>query len=224
MAVELTWLGHAGFRMKGASMVVYVDPFHLCEKEPEPADLILCTHEHFDHFSPDDIKKILREDTVIVTTEKTVEEESGKLRDDDGRKIEVEYRVVFPGDKLNLKGVDIEAVYAYNVDPEKLKFHPKEVARVGFIVTIGGERIYHLGDTDVIPEMDDIKDIDVALVPVSGTYVMDCDQALEAIRRIAPKKAIPMHYGEIVGDIDMAKKFQLKADIDVQILQAARAG
>ena len=108
---------------------------------------------------------------------------------------------------------------SYNRDKD---FHPKQKAWLGFIVEVDGVKIYHAGDTDFIPEMKDLK-VDIALLPVSGTYVMTAEQAVEAALAIQPKLAIPMHYGAIVGDDKDALAFKesLKGNIDVLILPKA---
>ncbi|MCP4118335.1 MAG: MBL fold metallo-hydrolase [Desulfobacteraceae bacterium] len=196
------WLGHDGIRID-AGITIYIDPFKI--QPGPPADLILITHEHFDHCSPEDIAKILKDDTVIVT-----EKESAK-------KLSGDVRVMAPGDSLTVKGIEIEAVRAYNINK---KFHPKANNWLGFILTIDGTRVYHAGDTDLIPEMKDI-DADIALLPVSGTYVMTAKEAVEAALAINPSLVIPMHYGSIVGDTNDAETFKsgLKGKIDVTVLR-----
>ncbi|RLB90866.1 MAG: MBL fold metallo-hydrolase [Deltaproteobacteria bacterium] len=186
---NITWLGHDGFFIKGDGKVIVIDPFQL--KECEPADLILITHEHYDHCSPDDVKKVQKPSTVIVTEA------------DSAKKLTGDIRVVAPGDKLTVSGIPIEVVPAYNTNK---KFHPKRNGWLGFIVTVDGVRLYHAGDTDLIPEMDSLK-ADIALLPVSGTYVMTAEEAVEAAKRIKPEIAIPMHYGAIVGSAEDALRF-----------------
>jgi L-ascorbate metabolism protein UlaG (beta-lactamase superfamily) len=124
---------------------------------------------------------------------------------------------VKPGDALEIKGVKIEAVPSYNTNKQ---FHTKERGWVGYVFTSGGQRIYIAGDTDYIPEMKNIR-ADIALLPVSGTYVMTADEAAQAALDIKPKVAIPMHYGSIVGAKEDARRFaeKLKGKIDVVILQ-----
>jgi len=201
-AKKIHWLGHDGFRID-ASKIIYFDPFQI--SGGPTADIILVSHEHFDHCSPDDIKKIQGPSTVIVTEK------------DSASKLKGNIRVVKPGDKIEVDGVQIEAVPAYNVGKD---FHPKANGWLGFIVEVDGVRIYHAGDTDFIPEMKDME-VDIALIPVSGVYVMTSDQAVEAAKAINPKLAIPMHYGAIVGDEEDALKFKraLEGIIDVLVLK-----
>ncbi len=209
MAENIHWLGHAGFKIYAGTKVIYIDPWRL-EKTAEPADIILITHEHFDHLSLPDIKKISTRDTVIVTIPSAAREIGGNAK------------AVKPGDVLTLDGVTVEAVPAYN--PEKA-FHPRSDGKVGFIVTVGGERIYHAGDTDLIPEMDGIA-ADVALLPVGGLYTMDADAAAEAARKVGARIAVPMHWGSLqeVGGREAAEKFAslLTGTVDVRILPAER--
>ncbi len=210
--VKIVWLGHDSFRISNGK-TVYIDPYNL--KSGGKADVLLISHEHFDHLSIDDIKKVASNNTSVVTTSQCSNEV---------KKLKVkEVVVVKPGDSVNVQGITIEAVAAYNtnkINPGTGKpFHPKEDNKVGFIVTINNVRIYHAGDTDAIPEMGKIK-TDIALLPVSGTYVMTAEEAAQAAKMIKPKIAIPMHYGAIVGSVKDAEKFkELVKECDVKILQ-----
>ena len=186
---NITWLGHDGFLIKGDGKTIAIDPFQV--KDSEPADIILVTHEHYDHCSPEDIQKLQKASTVIVTEASSAAKLSGDIR------------VVQPGDKLTVEGIQIEVVPSYNTNKS---FHPKQNGWLGFIVTVEGVRLYHAGDTDLIPEMASF-DVDVALLPVSGTYVMTAEEAVEAAKMIKPKLAIPMHYDAIVGSSDDAQRF-----------------
>jgi len=201
-ADKITWLGHDGFRID-ADQTIYFDPYQI--NEGPTADLILVTHDHFDHCSPEDIQKIQGPETVIVTEKDAAKKLSGNIR------------VMKPGDVLDLANIRIEAVPAYNTDKD---FHPRKNGWLGFIVDIQGVRIYHAGDTDFIPEMKGLKP-DIALLPVSGTYVMTAEQAVKAALAIQPKLAIPMHYGAIVGDVQDAVDFKkaLEGKIEVRILE-----
>ena len=199
---KIHWLGHDSIRIDGDT-VVLIDPFQI--SATKPADLILISHDHFDHNSPEDVAKIQKKDSIIVTDEASAKKLTGEIK------------VVAPGDKVNIKGVEIEIGPAYNTDKE---FHPRDAGMLSFIITMDGVRYYHAGDTDFIPEMKQLN-VDIAFLPVSGTYVMTADEAVEAAKAIKPKVAIPMHYGAIVGSEDDAKKFKkaLEGKIEVLILQ-----
>lgn len=199
---KIHWLGHDAFRID-ADKVIYIDPYQLEAGEPK-ADIILITHDHFDHYSPDDVKKLLKAGTTVVSIAAVTQ----KVR---GAAVET----VKPGDKVMVQGIDIEAVPAYNVDKQ---FHPKSAGHVGFIVTVDGVRIYHAGDTDFIPEMANFR-TDIALLPVSGTYVMTADEAVKAAGAIKPKLAIPMHYGAIVGGLSDAQRFAQACPVETVILE-----
>jgi L-ascorbate metabolism protein UlaG (beta-lactamase superfamily) len=199
---RLTWLGHDGYRVEG-DLVIYFDPYEI--KGGKPADLIFITHEHFDHCSPDDVTKIKKDDTVIVADAASA------------KKLEGDIKTMKPGDHLSVKGVEIQAVPAYNLNKQ---FHPKDAGMLGYVVNIDGVRLYHAGDTDFIPEMKEVK-TDIALLPVSGTYVMTADEAIQAAEAINPKVAIPMHYGAILGDKSDADHFKdkLAGKIEVVVLE-----
>jgi L-ascorbate metabolism protein UlaG (beta-lactamase superfamily) len=192
---KLKWLGHDGFQITAGEITVVVDPFQV--ETPGQADIILVTHAHYDHCSPEDIAKFVGPSSVIVTEP----ESAAKIAE---QKLCEDVRIVKPGDRLTVKGLPIEAVAAYNTDK---RFHPREKNWLGFIITIEGERIYHAGDTDLIPEMGDIG-VDIALLPVSGTYVMTAQEAVAAAKQIHPKIAVPMHYNAIVGSDADAMAFK----------------
>ena len=198
-AKKIVWLGHDGFRIDG-DKIVYFDPYQI--SPGTKADLILVTHEHFDHCSPGDIAKIQKPETVIVTEK------------DSAKKLEGNVKIVRPGQTIDVDEIKIEAVPAYNTDKT---FHPKENGWLGFIVEMEGVRIYHAGDTDFIPEMNQFE-VDIALLPVSGTYVMTAVEAIEAALAIRPKLAIPMHYGAIVGGDQDAKDFKIALEGKVEVL------
>jgi len=191
MIENIHWLGHDTFKITGEK-TIYTDPYEI--KKKDTADIILITHDHFDHCSPGDVKKIQGPDTIIVTTKDCAKKLSGNIR------------TVKPGDTITVDGITIEAVPAYNTNKQ---FHTKVQGWVGFIFTVDGQRIYLAGDTDHIPEMKDFR-ADIALLPVSGTYVMTADEAVQAAIDINPEIAIPMHYGAIVGDKSDAERFAEK--------------
>lgn len=210
MLENLHWLGHAGFRLDGPK-TIYFDPYKI-PANSKKADIIFISHEHFDHFSPDDISFISTKDTVIVSDKASAERLSAK-----SKIICKGIKAVSPGDKIEIDGINVEVMPAYNTNKE---FHTRQSQKVGYIVTIGEVKIYHAGDTDFIPEMKDIK-CDIALLPVSGTYVMTADEAAQAAVAIKPKIAIPMHYGDIVGSESDAQRFRdlLEGKVEVKILK-----
>lgn len=195
--MNIEWLGHAGFRIT-SGVIIYIDPYKI--SVGPPADVIFITHPHFDHCSMEDIEKVHNEETVIVCPE-----------DCD---VPGEIKTVSAGDKFDIKGVQVEVVPAYNIDKS---FHPRDKGFVGYVITVDGYRIYHAGDTDLIPEMSDIE-CDTALLPVSGTYVMTAREAATAASRIKTKIAVPMHYGSgVVGTEDDASAFERLAEVTVKV-------
>jgi L-ascorbate metabolism protein UlaG (beta-lactamase superfamily) len=199
---KIHWLGHDGFRVD-SDRVIYFDPFQI--KAAVPADIIFISHDHFDHCSENDIKKIQKKDTVIVTDAATAKKLKGNIT------------VVKPGDQLTVDTIVVDVVPAYNTNKD---FHPQASGLLGFVVTVEGVRIYHAGDTDFIPEMNTIK-ADIALLPVSGTYVMTAEEAVQAALAIKPHVAIPMHFNAIVGSEKDAALFKekLAGKIEVVILK-----
>ncbi|MCP4199394.1 MAG: MBL fold metallo-hydrolase [Proteobacteria bacterium] len=188
--MKIDWTGHDGIRIEAGNMAIYIDPYQI-EKGGVPADILLISHEHFDHCSMEDIEKIKTDDTAVVCSS--------------GCKVEGNVQTVKPGDAVTVKGIQIEVVDSYNTDKP---MHPKSMGGVGYIIEVEGQRIYHAGDTDLIPEMADF-DCDIALLPVSGKYVMNADEAAEAAKRINPKVAVPIHWGSgVVGTVEDAERFQ----------------
>ena len=211
-AVE--WLGHSGFRVRAGGATIYIDPYRAGTGAPK-ADVILVTHGHYDHFSPQDVERLSQEATWVVAPAAVAERASGRVVS------------VAPGEVVEqelVPGVEIVAVAAYNTskrDGSGNLFHPREAGWVGFHLNVRGERLYHSGDTDVIPEMDSVTGVDVALLPVSGVYVMTAGEAAEAARRIQPRVAVPMHWGEHIGSYEDAVAFAERAPVEVRILERA---
>jgi L-ascorbate metabolism protein UlaG (beta-lactamase superfamily) len=211
----LDWLGHAAFRVNLGRATVYIDPYRISEGAP-PADLILITHGHYDHFSPQDVERLSTRHTWLVGPAAVAERVSGQVHR------------IGPGELLDdelVRGVHVRAVAAYNTskrDADGKPFHPRDAGWVGYELNIRGERLYHSGDTDVIPEMDTVTGVDVALLPVSGVYVMTAQEAAEAARRIQPRVAVPMHWGSHIGTEHDARTFATKAPVEVQIMEKAQ--
>lgn len=218
MLERIHWLGHDAFRLDGPP-TIYFDPYELGEGEPE-ADVILITHDHHDHCSPEDVAKIQKDDTIIVTIASAAAKLGGAAALPSHS--EADIRIVERGDKITAKGIKVEAVPAYNVNKFRgpgVPFHPQGSGHVGFVVTVDERRIYHAGDTDHIPEMAELGEIDIALLPVSGTYVMTVDEAVEAARTIQPKLVIPMHVGRGIGSLQDVEVFRDRAPAEVVVLE-----
>ena len=175
-------------RIRDRIGTIYIDPYEMKE-EPHDADYIFITHDHYDHYSPEDILKVVGDATVLIIPEKMegkISGISGKMRKD---------VMVKPGMFYEVEGLEFDTVPAYNtIKP----FHMKSAGWVGYILRIDRQRIYIAGDTDVTKEARAVR-CDVALVPIGGTYTMNARQAAELINEIQPEVAIPVHYGSVVG-------------------------
>ncbi|MCX6364926.1 MAG: MBL fold metallo-hydrolase [Actinobacteria bacterium] len=207
MIENIHWLGHDSFRLDGSS-TVYIDPWKLCAEAP-PADLILVTHDHFDHFSPDDIARVVTPRTTLIGPASVTDQVDG-----------VTALTLGAGETATVGGVTVTAVPAYNIDKFRRPgevFHPPAAGGLGYIVELDGRRIYHAGDTDAIPEMRGVR-CDVALLPVSGTYVMTAEEAAEACRMISATAVVPMHFGDIVGTAADAARFESLCGVPVTVL------
>ena len=193
MTERITINAHSSIRVEGEK-IIYFDPFKLSE-EKHDADIILITHAHFDHYSPEDIEKAARPDTVIVMPETMIEQAVMF-----GAETSVLLR---PGDSRIISGIAVEAVPSYNTNKP---MHPKANGWLGYIVTVDGTRIYVAGDMDAIPEAENFS-CDIAMIPIGGTYTMNVPEAAELINKMKPKTVIPTHYGDIVGDIKDGSSF-----------------
>lgn len=204
MLNNIHWLGHAGFYIECPhKTILYIDPYQIKNNLPK-ADILLITHAHSDHCSLPDIKKIVKDDTVIIGPAHIV--------------LDLPYpvKVVNPGEHLSVKNIEIQVVCSYN-HPHKV-FHPKADGNLGFVLTINKIKIYHAGDTDFIPEMKKIK-ADIALVPVGGTYTMNVQEAAEAVNTMLPNVAIPMHFVNADRREEDLQDFQNLCKTEVRILE-----
>jgi len=187
LLARLHWHGHDSFHLDGPPSI-WFDPWKI-HGRPPAADIVLVSHDHHDHCSPDDVDK-LRDPSTVVLAPQAAASKLGVAR------------VMAAGDTARVRGVTIQAVPAYNTNkfraPGQL-FHPKTAGHLGWLVEVDGFRIYFAGDTDFIPEMKHIL-CDVALLPISGTYVMTIPEAVKAAEEFCPRVVVPMHYGDIVGD------------------------
>ncbi len=208
MLENIEVLYHSSIRIE-KEKVIYIDPFRI-SKNYNDADLIFITHSHFDHYSPEDIEKIKKEDTVIIAPKDLL---NTIIRD--GFK-EENIVSVEPNKNYDSKGIEFKTVPAYNINKQ---FHPKSNGWVGYIINIENINYYISGDTDANEDNKKVK-CDIAFVPVGGTYTMTCDEAAEFINEIEPKIAIPIHYGTIVGTNEDAQRFisLLNSNIEGKIL------
>ncbi len=206
-----TWLKHASFYVQDGERFLYFDPARLTSF-PHPADWIFVSHSHSDHCDPSSVRPILKAETRILTDP----ESANALRSLTSNIIAIP-----PGKVLAMNGLIIQTVPAYNINKPN---HPKSKNWLGFIVTLtDGRRVYHAGDTDIIPEMANFE-ADVAMLPVSGTYVMDYREAADAARIIRPTVAVPMHYGSGVGTVQDGIRFQqeLAGEIEVMVFETGQ--
>jgi len=198
-SVKVHWLGHDSFVLQGSRTVI-IDPFKA--KGDYKADLLLISHEHQDHLSEDDIRRFASASTTIIAP---------SICQEQLRAFSQEKRFVVPGSKIEIKGVSLETIPAYNLnkfrEPGRV-FHPKADGRVGYVITLDGVRFYHSGDSDATPEMRSIE-VDVAFLPVSGTYVMTAEEAAEAAKAMKVDVVVPMHFGAIVGGRADAERFKI---------------
>jgi L-ascorbate metabolism protein UlaG (beta-lactamase superfamily) len=202
----------SGFRIKENDKIIFIDPLALSDSEK--ADYIFITHQHLDHFSIKDIKKTLKPETIIICPERV----AGKLR-----RYDYTVKEVKPGDSIDLdNNLKAEVIAAYNLQNALLwlKAHPKSKRNAGYILDLNGIRIYHTGDTDYIPEMESISDIDLILVPIGGdNLTMNVDDAARLVNHIKPRFAVPMHYE--IRETNDPERFSILTDkgTEVKILE-----
>jgi L-ascorbate metabolism protein UlaG (beta-lactamase superfamily) len=206
MLEPITWFRQAALRWRDAERTVYIDPWGTPTDAP-PADWILITHAHQDHFQPEEIERLSTPSTKLIAPHDVAKELSGDVTP------------VAPGESHDVGGLRFTTVPAYNVVEHRLQSHPKESRWVGYIVELGGGTYYHAGDTDHAPELDEVK-ADVAFLPIGdGPYTMGPDEAAGLAKVIKPQIAVPMHYGFVVGQVSDADRFREAADpVPVEVL------
>jgi L-ascorbate metabolism protein UlaG (beta-lactamase superfamily) len=202
---RITWFRQAAIRWIDDERTVYVDPWGVPAGAP-PADVILITHAHFDHLQPDQIAMLSTRATRLVAPHDVAAELTGHVT------------AVAPGESHVVAGLRFTTVPAYNVVEARLDAHPRANRWVGYVLDLGGATYYHAGDTDHVPELDEVR-TDVAFLPIGGTYTMDVSEAAGLTRSIAPRLAVPMHYGFVVGSPGDGERFREEAaPVPVEIM------
>ena len=205
MLQHLTWFRQAAFRWQDGERTIYIDPWGTPEDAP-PADVILITHAHHDHFQPEEIARLSTAGTRVYAPHDVAAALTGNVTP------------VEPGGTYEVEGLRFETVPAYNTREEALDFHPKANRWVGYVVGLGGATYYHAGDTDHAPELNDVRS-DVALLPIGGHYTMNPAEAGGLARAIAPRLAVPMHFGFVVGVVSDGERFrEAAAPVAVEIM------
>ena len=196
--MEIQVLNHASIKIEDGK-TIYIDPYDIKE-EFHDADYIFITHDHYDHYDPNSISKIQKENTQIIVP-KCLEEEKNDL-------------VVEPNKEYTVNDLFFQTIPSYNIGKP---FHPKEKEYVGYLIKLKGVRYYAMGDTDRTEEADSVQ-TDVCFVPIGGTYTMNVEEATAYINETSPKLAIPIHYGKIVGDLSLGKEFQSKINKNIKTM------
>ena len=200
MTENIEVLTHSSIRIRRTYGTIYIDPYQVREKLND-ADYIFIIHDHYDHYSPEDIRRVIGKDTVFIVPEKMEKTVTSDFR-------EWKVNAVSPGGSYLVNDISFETVAAYNI----LKpFHPKKNGWCGYILTIDGKRIYIAGDTDATKESKAVK-CDIAMVPIGGTFTMDAKKAAELINHIKPNTAIPIHYGSVAGKPEDGEIFRRSVD------------
>ncbi len=204
MSVEVRWIHHASFRLADGT-VVYIDPWKI-DSAPADGQLVFVSHAHYDHCSAEDVRKVCAAGGTVVAPPDAAAQLAAKA--------------LTAGETVELAGVKITGVPAYNVGKQ---FHPQSSRWLGAVLEIGGARIYYAGDTDRVPEMTGLKGIDLALLPVGGTYTMDAGEAAQAAADIGCRAAVPYHFGDIVGSTADARRSADAAGCTVHVLSPGQS-
>ncbi len=216
MELQVTWFGQSAVRFEAGRVRIVIDPFRIPDGQPE-ADVILISHDHPGHLSPEDIARVFGKHTVVYASPLAVERLDRSLN---------AQRLV-PGDVIQHGALTIQAVAAYNVNKFRrpgVLVHPPENQALGFILEIDDLSFYFAGDTDVIPEMDQIGPVDYAFLPVGGDSVMTAEEAAQAATVVQPSIAIPIHYGISTGSLADARRFGDLVPDQVRVWIMAPAG
>lgn len=195
MKIEV--LHHASIKLSGEK-IIYFDPYKI-DNNYNDADYIFITHDHYDHYDKESILKVRKESTKIIVP-KCLENEFNDL-------------VVEPNKEYQIDDIKFQTIAAYNINKE---FHPKDKEYLGYNLLIENEYYYIMGDTDRTQEADNVK-TDICFVPIGGVYTMDVYEAIDYINYLKPKKAIPIHYGLIVGDKSLKETFKDNVNKEIEV-------
>ena len=198
---------HSSIRY-GGDTVVWFDPFQV-KDSPRDGDVIFITHEHYDHFSPEDIRQVMKPDAVLVLPESCLAATQAAGFSP------AQLLTVLPGTHETVKGIAFDAVAAYNMGKP---FHPQANSWVGYVVELDGCRVYVAGDTDDTPEAR-AATCDVAFLPVGGTYTMTAPEAASLANVLRPQVAVPTHYGSIVGRMSDGDDFAASQAPDIRCIK-----
>jgi len=217
MNIQIRWLAHAAFQIKAKGKTIYLDPRYMKSLEnktgpffenPDKADVILFTHHHADHCYPSSFKRMLTSDTKIIAPELCA------------KKLGNDFKRIKSGQEVRIKGIQIRAVDAYNIKRHRTSGRPWHIKGegVGYLITIDGNTIYHAGDTEFIPEMRHLGNVDVALLPIDGKFTMKINEAIDAAKAIKPKIVIPMHIME-ADTQEFMEKVEAQSEAKVVVLE-----
>lgn len=206
MSINVQWLNHASFRITHGETVIYIDPWKL-KTSAHDATAVLVSHSHYDHYSSKDIANVSNTETKLTASADVIRQHGNG-------------QVLQPGETIKFEGFKVTAAAAYN--PNK-QFHPKANNWLGFVIEIDSKRIYYAGDTDMTDEMKSLKDIDLALLPVGGTYTMNAAEAAEAVKYFKPNHAVGYHWGDIIGSKSDAEEFSKIAECEVTVLKPGQS-
>ncbi len=215
--IEIRRVEHASVQIRTDDQIIYIDPYYTDTfseevirfyRDAEKADLLLITHHHGDHCDPETFGEILGEKTEIVAPEKCSE------------KIKGGFLTIEPEEKLKFADIEVKSVYAYNQERKRESGEPYHLKGegVGYIIKINGKKIYHPGDTETIPEMEDIEGLDLSFIPIDGTYTMDVEEAVEAGKVIGADTVIPFHEKDTDPN-KFKERLEKRTEIDVKILE-----
>ena len=209
MVTKIDLLTHASFKITNKK-IIYIDPFNI-DKDYMDADIVLISHDHYDHFSKKDILKIRKDNTIYIAPLSIRNMIDKELEGEDVRYLKT-------NEEINLDNINIKGIPSYNINK---RFHPREKNYLGFLISLDNEKIFYIGDSDINEDNMKIK-CDTLLVPIGGTYTMNYEEAASLTNHLQPKKVIPYHYGSIVGEENLKDKFKALIDKNIEVLTIKR--